>query len=946
MNNIDHRGHGTYSFGPFTFATERQTLMKDNIPIRIGGRAADILALLLERAGEVVSKAELYAKVWPNVTVNESNLKVNMAAIRRALGDRSGAGAFIETIPGLGYSFVAPVEVDLTKAVYPSNADRHNLATTTIRVVGRDGAISDILQDLETSRLVTVVGPGGIGKTTVALTVAGRALGRFKDGVWMVDFASLRDPQLVPNAIALAVGQQGMSADMLDSLLRHLADRELMLVLDNCEHLADTVAKCCNLILEKAPQVKVLATSRELLGVEGERVRILAGLESPPATSGLTADIALKFPAVQLFVERAADRLETFVLADSDAQFVAEICRRLDGLALAIELAAMRVDVFGIKDILSQLDDQIRLLTGRRGGLERHRTLAATIEWSYGLLRPDEAAVLRALSVFPASFDIDGASAVTRIAPAQIEGMLNDLAAKSLLSVGSGELEMGYRLLETTRVYCAERLRNDGDDQLARRLHAQHVCKVFERAAMEWTQTPAKDWAVGYKRYLDDLRGALDWSENARKEDALLIRLTVAGDYMWNHLSFTNERCHRLAKAIERLGAAWLAGTVTEMKLQISYAWSVMFTRGMVPSVKEALQRALEIALVHGDAEYRLRTLRMIAGYQVFVGEHDAAIEKMKSFIEIAKASDPTALPVGLVTLALAEVAVGNLQTGRARVVELWRTRISASDSARFARFQLNEDSSTAIVLSWAEWLAGFPEKATSIADEAVTLSAGHDLSLGNSLAASACPIAYWTGDTDRLTSYLDMLDDYIERHGVLTWKPVSQVYRGALHSQRRNPDADTVQMLAEAIESLRAMNHFVRLPYYLGVFASVLLDQGRIERAHAVIKSALDQAEVQNERWCVPELMRLEAAINAAGGKLAQAEANLLRSIEFAEDIGTLSWKLRATNDLAGLYLSQARPQEAERALRAVRLMFKEGFQTADLVRSKALLHRATQLC
>src|SRR5262249_13546615 len=320
--------------------------------------------------GEIVSKSELLSRVWQETHVEEGNLKVNLVALRRVLGDGPGASQYIATVVGRGYRFVAPVQPSASASPsFNTNATAprsHNLPFGTTRIVGRAEAINAIRHELEASRLVSIVGPGGIGKTTVALAVAEQMTQAGpRDGIWLVDLAPLKDPALAPNAIATAIGLEAQSADMLTTLCAFRRDREMLLVLDSCEHIVDAVACCADRILSDAAGVKCIVTSREALGVKGERVRNLPGLDAPPASSRLTAEEALQFPAIQLFVDRATERLESFTFNDAEAPMVAEICRRLDGLALAIELAATRVDVFGVSGLLEQLDDRLRLLTGR-----------------------------------------------------------------------------------------------------------------------------------------------------------------------------------------------------------------------------------------------------------------------------------------------------------------------------------------------------------------------------------------------------------------------------------------------------------------------------------------------------------------------------------------------------------------------------------------------------
>lgn len=471
MSVFESESAATYTFGPFVFVPERQLLMRGDAAVRIGGRALDILTLLVKRAGEVVGKADLMQHVWPNLIVDEGNLKVNMAALRRALATHS-EGVFIETVPGEGYKFVAEVDVGRANAAKQSLARPSNLPAAP-RVFGRDKEIEALLAGLARGRLISIVGTGGIGKTTLALAVADRSTDHFRDGVLLVDFAPLREADLVANAVARAMGIEVHSADVLSSICRHIHKQEILIVLDNCEHLTENVAACAARILEAAPAVRLLTTSGEPLNMVGEDVHILSGLATPPSSNTLTAAHAMTFPAIQLFADRAAERMDDFKLSDADASIVADICRGLDGIALAIELAAMRIDIFGIRGLHSQIEDRLRLLAGRRGGLERHRTLSATLDWSYRLLPPSDAHMLRVVSVFVGPFNVSGASAVSGMTRGATAQALARLAAKSLLAIDHGAKDVSYRLLQTTRAYSLELLRSEDEEWLTRQRHAE-----------------------------------------------------------------------------------------------------------------------------------------------------------------------------------------------------------------------------------------------------------------------------------------------------------------------------------------------------------------------------------------------------------------------------------------------------------------------------------------
>ncbi len=409
-------GHAI-SFGPFRLLAAQRLLLEGDKPVRLGSRAFDILAALVERAGEVVGKEELIARAWPQTFVEEANLKIQVSALRRALGDGQGGNRYVVTVPGRGYNFVAPIRREEPSRAAPSPtiapAAPHNLPFAVTRMIGREEIVAALVARLSRQRLVTIVGPGGIGKTTVALAVAERMIASYEHGVWLVDLAPLGDPRLVPSAVATVLGLEIRTEDPLPGLVAALRDKRMLLLLDNCEHVIDAAASLAAAVLSGAPGVNILATSREPLGVAGEREYRLGPLSSPQPSSRLTAAEAAAFPAVQLFVERVTAIVEDFALTDANAPLVVEICRRLDGLPLAIEFAAPRVEVLGVEGLAARLDDSLRLLGARRRtAMPRHRTMRAVVDWSYGLLSEDEQRFFRALGIFAGGFTVEAAAAV------------------------------------------------------------------------------------------------------------------------------------------------------------------------------------------------------------------------------------------------------------------------------------------------------------------------------------------------------------------------------------------------------------------------------------------------------------------------------------------------------------------------------------------------------
>jgi predicted ATPase len=460
------------AFGPFRLFVAQRLLLEGDRPARLGNRAFDILTALIERAGEIVGKQELIARVWQKTFVEEANLKIQVSALRRALGDGQGGRRFVATIPGRGYSFVARVRfVEPPQAPMPApttHLEAHNLPHAVTRMIGREEAMAALASRLSSERIATIVGPGGIGKTTVALAVAERLIASYEDGVWLVDLAPLRDPRLVPSAVATVLGLGIRTENPLPSLIAGLRDKRLLLVLDTCEYVIDAVAGLAMAVLDSAPRVNILLTSRERLKVAGEGEYRLGPLSNPQPSPKLTAAEASAFPAVQLFVERVSAIIEDFALTDTSAQAVVEICRRLDGLPLAIEFAAPHVADIGVEGLAARLDDRLPLLGVRgRKKTPRHRTMRAVIDWSYSLLSADEQRFFRAIGIFNGGLTAEAAAAV--VVSSNSIDRLADLVSKSLVVADVSGASLRFRLLDTTRAFAIDKLCASGErERIAR----------------------------------------------------------------------------------------------------------------------------------------------------------------------------------------------------------------------------------------------------------------------------------------------------------------------------------------------------------------------------------------------------------------------------------------------------------------------------------------------
>src|SRR4051812_10258627 len=568
-------GHAI-SFGSFRLIAAQRLLLEGDKPVRLGSRALDILTTLVERAGEVVGKDELIARAWPQTFVEESNLKFQVSALRRALGDGQGDRRYVVTVPGRGYNFVAPVRIEepsrppTPPTITPTGM--HNLPLAVMRMIGRDDAVTAVVSRLSRERLVTIVGPGGIGKTTVALAAAERMITGYDHGVWLIDLAPLGDPGLVLSAVATVLGREIRTGDPLPGLVAGLRDERMLLLLDNCEHVIDAAASLAAAVLSGAPGVNILATSREPLGVAGERCYRLGPLSSPQPSSRRTAAEAAAFPAVQLFVERVTAIVEDFALTDANAPLVVEICRRLDGLPLAIEFAAPRVEVLGVEGLAARLNDSLPLSgAGRRTAMPRHRTMRAVLDWSYGLLSEDEQLFFRALGIFAGGFTVEAAAVVAIDAantPCDAIDRLADLVAKSLVVADVSGAKPRFRLLDTTRAYAIEKLDESGERERIARCHAEYYRDLFERAEREVPARPTGEWLADYAGEIDNLRAALSWAFSPSGVESIGVALTVAAIPLWLQLPMVDECRSRVEQVFASLAREAPIDARGEMKLQ------------------------------------------------------------------------------------------------------------------------------------------------------------------------------------------------------------------------------------------------------------------------------------------------------------------------------------------------------------------------------------------
>jgi predicted ATPase/DNA-binding winged helix-turn-helix (wHTH) protein len=518
-----------YRFDRFELQPDRRRLLASGAPVDVGSRAFDLLVTLVERDGQLVTKDELLECVWPKVIVEENTLQAQVSALRKILGPEA-----IATISGRGYRFALEITGGGAESVVP----KHNLPQQLTSFIGREKAIAQIKELLGTTRLLSLVGADGCGKTRLAMQVAGDLLGSHPDGIWLVELAALTEPGLVPQAVANVLGlkeQPGRS--LTQTIHEHLASRRLLLVLDNAEHLLAACAQLTDAVLRQCAQIIILVTSRERLGIAGELTYRVPSLSVPDPRQHATPQELSAYESARLFIERARLTRPHFTVTAENAPALASVCHRLDGIPLAIELAAPRVRSMTLEEVNRRLDQLFGLLTGgSRTALPRHRTLRSLIDWSYDLLSDAERAMLRRVSVFSGGWTLEAAEQVCR--GDDLDGrdaldLLGSLADKNLVLAETYDGATRYGLLETIRHYARDRLRESGEDVGVQRQHLAYFGAMAEEAEPQLVGSDQRVWFDRLETERDNLRSALSWSSATGGDAAAGLRLASAISWFW-----------------------------------------------------------------------------------------------------------------------------------------------------------------------------------------------------------------------------------------------------------------------------------------------------------------------------------------------------------------------------------------------------------------------------
>jgi len=834
----------TCRFGRFELRPAQRLLLADGAPLAVGARAFDLLLVLVAERERVVPHDELLARVWPGLVVEENNLRQHVSGLRKLLGAQA-----VTTVPGRGYRFTLPLD-EGPASVVAAPAVGHGLPAHKPTLIGREDDLAAVLALLADTPLLTLVGAGGVGKTRMALEVADRIGAGFADGVCFVELAPVTDPSLVVRTVAGALDvHEEATRPLQDTVLDVLRRQRMLLILDNCEHLIERCAAFAEQVLRQSAGTRTLATSREALGVPGEVAWRLPSLRTAPPDVGAIEHF-LAFPASRLFVERAQAVAPAFRLTAANLGPAARVCHQLDGIPLALELAAARVGALTVDQLAERLDDRFALLTrGRRTALQRHQTLRSLMDWSHELLSEPERVLLRRLSQFAGGWTLDGAEAVCGAPPivrGEVLDLLAQLVEKSLVVLDAQGDGPRYRLLETIRQYGLEKLLIADELEDTRRRHLAYCGELAERIRPMLTRAEQLRWHARAETELDNFRLALQWSlRSGQAEQGLCLFSSLTRFWYknmhWKEMVGWQER---LAQAFRRegrdpsihyarsfYGAAMLATNfdpplgrrLCEQCVDVSrplgfdegLAWSLMWM-GYIDTRRRdpVTARLFEDSLTHGrriedpwrQAFLLAQALICFAGYEALMGRDESAENMVAECeAEIAKIGNDK-LYIGHGRALLGTIAIRRGQFERAH-------QLLAESLALYREVDSNFDIAGS--LAQQGFLAlrrNDPVQALALFRQSLPLHRNHPTSPGATRGLAQLLIAFAACGQPRVAARLAGVLGADTAPAELSGT-VKRAYEGALAGARGVLDAAD---FARELETGRAMDREAAIEYAL----------------------------------------------------------------------------------------------------------------------------------
>jgi predicted ATPase/DNA-binding winged helix-turn-helix (wHTH) protein len=945
-----------YAYEQWEIDLGRRELRSRGIPVPLGGRAFDIVTVLVQSATELVTKDHMMERVWPGAVVGEGTIHVHIAAVRKALGsDR----AMLKTISGRGYRLLgswmsqqrdataAPVYSSLTRT--PGALPANNFPPVIKRLIGRAAACQFVRDLVSAYRVVTLTGPGGIGKTSLAIKAVRYLLPDVEDGGWLVELAALSDSSLVPSTVASALGLKLTGEISAESVARAVGGRHLVLVLDNCEHVIDAVANLAETLTRLCPRTTIVATSREVLRIDGESVYRVPPLDVP-APGQAAPDYIMQYSAVELFVARTKALNAGFSPYSEDLASIATICRHLDGIPLAIELAAASAAALGIAQVSAGLRDRFALLTrGRRTALPRQRTLRATLDWSYELLPETERRLLRRLSVFAGGFTVDSAAAVMADAgldAAMVTDCIANLVTKSLIVLDPAPGVTRWTLLETIRAYAIEKLVEHAEADIAAGHHALYFRDLFTPQAPGARSSLLDDALTRHVREIDNVRAALDWSFSPAGDQAIGIDLTAAYAPVWQHLSLMIECRERCERALLGLELQVTANTRLRMELQIALASAIFITMGPPDQATTLLTEAIETADALNDLHAQARALTTLVPIYAFRGAYAKGQIAAERIEQIAhRIGDPTQIRFAHQQMGVTLFLRGRHREAREYLEHVLRFSVAPGDRRDSIYYSSNDHAVARAMLARTLWMQGLTDQALKEARLSLEELQGTDnqLLLCQILNQGIIRIATMTGDFATADRELARLIELAKGLNAHFWQTVGHFLKGQSLVER-GEFAQGLPVLRDAFETCDRTGWHISYAEFKGALALGLARTERHDEALVALDEAMaaDSAGADGRGWYAPELLRIKGEVllqQAADQLVLVAKDCFTQAAQMAREQGGLFWEMRVALSVARLSVSQGRHSEARAPLAAVYDRFTEGFATADMQAARTLL-------
>ena len=904
--------------GHLYVSLENREIQLNGESLRIGTRAFDILELLIRADGEVVSKDEIMRCVWPDTVVEENNLQVHIAALRKAFG---GDRDVIRTVPGRGYRLLAPRAVpdapevphgQTSRADAGDNDDAATAIVSTLPysaapLIGRESLIAEVTAALEVAPVLTLVGAGGIGKTRIAVEVAAHARARFPDGVVFVALASVSDGRFAVDELASALGMKlPAGRRSLRDIAAAIAGRRVLIVLDNCEHVMDAAAEIASALIHSGNScVGVLATSREALRIKEEVLHRVPSLDVPAEDS--TCAAILQTSAVRLFLARARGIDPQFASDERSIVLTGLVCRRLDGIPLAVELAAARAAVLGVEVLAAHLNERLRILGGGfRSALPRHQTMKATLDWSYRLLDDTERILLRRLGVFLNGFAFEAVCHVVTehgFSRSEILDALGGLVSKSLVVHDSNGTGTRYRLLETTRAYALQQLEDNGEHDAASLAHAGYFRALFEHAPYRGNDGPPGEWLAGFGQELGNLRAALDWAFSPRGDRRIGIDLSVAAVPYLFDVSLVDECCERARAALRAIDEP--EGTPvpsrTKLWLTASYASALVYTHGPVQAVHDAWSEVLSLAEATADVEFESRALWGLWNTFQYEGQAQAALRLARRFSALShRTGSATQEVIGGRIEGIALHYAGEQRAARTRLEAMLDAYVRPAHRWHNVGFRIDHGIVANATLARVLWVQGETRAALELAGRTLdaALHDEHEMVICYVLVEALIPIALLMNEDSLARHGIALLRVRCSQAGLAIWLACCECFDEYLLSKSAQREARLPQFRA-SLEALRTLRFMAPMTLLLAQFGSALLACGRWDEAASVIDEAAGRCEQTGERWFYAELCRIRGEISLAANQMAEASAWFAAAVACARRQGAGELERRAAASL-----------------------------------------------